>query len=449
MIYPVKIEHREYPNGNWEDWSDKLNTPPVINKRVESDLEGEAGIIVFDNAKMTFRYNSGELPYAVYSIDLSSKERYLKRVSYQYKGFFADPIEASTDTSDTIISDQGEELVGNYSTKQSVALFEGMDDFMQLSKPHSMPIKNVEVVDKLTALGILTANGARGNYSTLTRVQSVPYSSSGRLLDYESSGTGPFWTHKIFFVPEDYLNNSNHGDMTEVMYKAGDILVHPDDSALSETDRRKAIVTESVLETISQIIVNYGAGQITYNNVTYNKITLYSVFDGTVADAPFGRNLFSTWTISPPGFEPKSYNILSFNYYDKLYYGKAIFDETSQAFDGLKIIEALYNQQWGLPNPVSVTLKPSSLSFYLPLDYSDRLIFNNPFNTDPLSAIKMISNMVKSSSSSTIIGCYIYVDKNSNLVIQAKDSLASGGTRELLAIQSLKIGEQIRISGIN
>ncbi|HEX2982961.1 MAG TPA: hypothetical protein VHO28_05395, partial [Ignavibacteriales bacterium] len=63
MIYPVKLEFKIYPLGAWEDWSIYLSEPPSINRKVESENPGEAGLIVFDNASVSLYYDEGSSVY--------------------------------------------------------------------------------------------------------------------------------------------------------------------------------------------------------------------------------------------------------------------------------------------------------------------------------------------------------------------------------------------------
>ncbi len=125
MLYPTKIEFKDYPSGEWIDWSPYLSIAPVISRKVESDNEGEAGVIVFDKASVSFYYSEGNPVYSAFSIDLSGKQRYLFKISAP-----------KTD-------------------KSYVPLFEGIADFSTVKWPELSNEINFDISDKLTSLGIL------------------------------------------------------------------------------------------------------------------------------------------------------------------------------------------------------------------------------------------------------------------------------------------------------
>jgi len=135
MLYPIKIEFKDYPSGSWQDWSTYLLVPPVISKKVESENDGEAGAIVFDVANVKLKYASGSPVYTAFSADLSFKQRYVFRIS------------------------------APKSDKTYVQLFEGMADFSTLRWPEYKKAVSFDIVDKLSALNILQNRPVRTLYT--------------------------------------------------------------------------------------------------------------------------------------------------------------------------------------------------------------------------------------------------------------------------------------------
>jgi hypothetical protein len=132
MIYPVKLEFKIYPSGAWEDWSMYLSEPPSINRKVESENAGEAGLIVFDNASVSLYYDEGSSVYAAFQeTQLISAQRYLFRISLPK------------------------------SDKTYVQVFEGMADFSTIEWPDKSRLISFEVIDKLSAISLVGSGGAR------------------------------------------------------------------------------------------------------------------------------------------------------------------------------------------------------------------------------------------------------------------------------------------------
>jgi hypothetical protein len=159
MTYPVKIEFMDYPSGSWQDWTEYLVSFPSTNQRVESENDGEAGVIVFDTSSVTFRYEIGNPVYDAFSIDLTDKQRYVFRISYLK------------------------------SDKTYIQRMEGIADFSTIEWPENeQDIITFDVIDKISALGILSAVPSRvehcfedrilaqqpGAYSVVYGTESIP-----------------------------------------------------------------------------------------------------------------------------------------------------------------------------------------------------------------------------------------------------------------------------------
>lgn len=138
------IFYREWnpttPNA-WADWSTYLINSPALSKRIESDNEGEAGLIVFDDVELEMRLekmNGTASPVAIALNEgtLNSKDRLMIQLR----------------------------MYDSLSTYQTI--FEGMIDLSSLNYPYNKDdsgdiIKTVSftVVDKLSAMATLTPIG--------------------------------------------------------------------------------------------------------------------------------------------------------------------------------------------------------------------------------------------------------------------------------------------------
>jgi hypothetical protein len=374
LTYPVKIQFAEYSGSaiDWdesEDWSEYLVEAPTINRRVESENEGEAGVIVFDSASVTFRYDSGNPVHDVFNIDLSEKQRYLFRIS------------------------------APKSDKSYVVLFEGMADFSTITWPGDEPVISFEIIDKLSALGVLNATVARVEGTLVTRI--LDQAPTAVLLRYAVTAPGI-----IYLFPE----NSSHAglDLTEVLISPGEILSRPKSREEDGLEYENCIVIESELELD--------------DGVWKNKVT-------TTANVGTGTGPGEIIFESPYNEVPR--------YYEKEFYGVDINNISGgvlQSLDGLKIIEALYAQAWP---EATLTLKPSSLSYSIPSEYALRMIDNNPLGGTPLEAIKTLSESMNPASNAQS-GSYIYVNREGNLVIHSKHSTGIANAAYTQAVGTTK-----------
>jgi len=202
LLYPVKIEFKEYPSGSWADWSQYLAEAPVISKKVESENEGEAGVIVFDNASVSFRYDSSNPVYSAFSIDLSSKQRYLFRISA-----------VKTD-------------------KTYKQLFEGMADFSTIRWPDPDEGKLIafDCVDKLSALGMLSSELTRTETTLNARVLAqtpsafylvadLPSATELRLYSsFDAEGNNPYYFTSPIVFPGELIRDPQSWGGSEPRY---------------------------------------------------------------------------------------------------------------------------------------------------------------------------------------------------------------------------------------
>ncbi|BDQ03486.1 hypothetical protein [Ignavibacterium sp.] len=360
MISNIKIEFKDYPSGNWEDWSEYLADISSLSKNVESDNPGEAGTIVFDEVKISLRYLNGEPPYNKFSIDLSNINRYLFRIS-------------------SLKSD------GTF-----VPLFEGISDFSSISWNDYENVVEFSVVDKLSALGILTAEQIRDHYLIKDRLSDAAPLSTEYQFQYNNGVPNHIWICAAH--PNVY------DDLNSVLVNPGEVVDIPE---IVSGESRLRVITKSWLEI--HPIYNKICNRVEFvphlDSTNYNTI----IYDGN--------------------------NWLNHKAYKSLVYGEDINNIVSDelvSLDGLKLIKALYNQAWPGTN---FTVIPGSLTFNVPAEYAVRLVENNPFGKSPLDAIITLVNSIKPAGG--ISGSYLYVNKQGNLVLQSKNELTGGNQRDL------------------
>ncbi len=386
MIYPVKIEFREYPSGSYVDWSDYLVTDPAISKKVESDNEGEAGVITFDKASVVLRYEPGNAVYNAFSVDLSAKQRYLFRISAPKSN-------------------------GTY-----VQMFEGMADFSTIEWPELSNEISFDIIDKLSALSILPIDLQRPTSIECIALRGDPTATLAQIF----SGTGSNGIYSA--TGHDWGTFGNNGDEAIIVTFQGDTSQfwggYPT-NALGSTP-----------------LVNRGETLFTLNGQNYIvKDSWVDNVPSTLATA-LGFTVTATWVrLTPTIIAGTSAatnslalgipNVALSTYYDEAAEYIDILSATADAnghyncligFDVLKIIQALVNHLWTSANIINLS---GVLSYPIPVSSFSQLINENPFGQAPIDALKTIAASMQ---------CYIYYNKTGDLVIQKKANLGSNGT---------------------
>ncbi|HEX2984305.1 MAG TPA: hypothetical protein VHO28_12245 [Ignavibacteriales bacterium] len=358
MIYPVKIEFKLYPSGNYEDWSQYLSEPPTINRKVESDNPGEAGLIVYDNASVSFYYIEGSPVYTRFNdLNLAADKRYMFRIS------------------------------APLSNKTYKPIFEGMADFSTIEWPGESRLINFEIIDKLSALAMLQSKAPRGLYQL-----DVDITDSIR---YDITVLGQFLT----------LRKTVDGDpITPINpYAPGSIICrnHPS-SELNKFYLVKRVVPKT----------------ITVYNENGTVAGIYDAYEALIFNDLSGYS-------DPPNTEDRHYYHY-LPYYFNIDIGATqtiIVDgnptEELIAFDGIKLIQALIQQQW--PD-ISLINKTGAATFNIPLSYFEQLIFEQPFNSNPLEALKFLANTMN---------CYLFINSAGQAVIQSRNNLLGGAERNI------------------
>ncbi|MDR3625274.1 MAG: hypothetical protein P4L45_00490 [Ignavibacteriaceae bacterium] len=390
MIYPVKIEFKDYPSGEWTDWSRYLCTAPIISRKVESDNDGEAGVIVFDKASVSFYYIEDNPVYNAFSLDLSSKQRYLFRISAP-----------KTD-------------------KTYVPLFEGSADFSTIKWAEPSSEISFDISDKLTALGILpagqTQRGASFDCLNLRNADINPYGYPLFANIYSSAGSGSTYSQS----GHDWEAYGNYDDEAVIVT----FLNNPEDQSYSVFWGGAPVNHFNLCVNRGETLVDLDGNQYLVLESWNNTVPV------TVANA-IGYYVSCTWVRLTPKIPAGIVMVIAAgitNTYYSTYYNKPeeyidIISSSQdanglcplQSFDGLKIIGTIFNCVW--PDVSIVNLTGSS-TYPIPMEYFNRLIDENPLGTDPLSALKILSDTMK---------CYIYINRPGQLVIQSKSYLVSNG----------------------
>lgn len=361
-MYPVKIEFKEYQSDSWQNWSEYLAEVPDISMRVESDNPGEAGAIVFDSASVTFRYETGNPVYQKFSVDLTTAHRYVFKIS--------------------LLTPEN-----TYTQK-----FEGIADFSTISWNEYENLITFDVIDRISAIGLLTTEQCRIPFSIKRRLSNSSPISTGLEFRYHNNWHTAIWISG--FHPTVY------DDLNIILVEPGEVIDIPE---IIGGQSRLRVVTKSELATSPNTgkRANYIEFLPPLEQTTFNVIQ---------------------W---------EEEDIDNIKAYEMEFYGVNINNIDSNGIllhlDGFKVIEALYSQVWQGINLIKI---PGQLSYQVPAEYAIRLIGNNPFGQTPLDAFITMINSFKNSPSA-VSGCYVYVDNDGNLVVQARDSLTSGTQRSI------------------
>lgn len=370
-MYPVKINFKEYPAGNWQDWSEYLAEVPILTKLVESDNPGEAGAIVYDNAQVVFRYEPGSPVHQKFSIDLTTVQKYLFKL-----------LVLAPDS--------------NYTTK-----FVGVADFSTIRWNEHENLISFEIVDKLSALALLSAEQSRDRFSLKNRVIDASPVSTG--FEFRYHNNSPNFIYISAFHPYVY------DDLQTEVVQVGEIIDIPEIVGLQS---RKRVITRSYLTE------NPNTGKVA-NYVEFLPYLEETKFDVIQYEDP-------EWDMVI-GYQKNFYNI-DINNVD----GNSLV-----SLDGFKIIEALYKQAWADSNVVII---PPSINYSVPSEYAIRLIDDNPFGKTPLDALITMINSLKPETGE-LSGAYVYVDNTGHLVIQSRQYITAGQQR---VISSTKIIDKNR-----
>lgn len=410
----------------WMDWSMWRISTGQISRKVESENEGQAGAIVFDNVSMEFYFGESlsvagvtvENPvYKAFQGDIDSKKRFLIRLQAIKADYVSVAVPLVTNLYQKLVDNVGNYLVARYKASIGLTLFEGMIDFSSVEFPayndedgEFISSVGFEVVDKLSALSLVDPNNKmRELKSTLERVITLPY--KNRIMGWMiTDDTSPVYIKEfgLFFANSDLTQHSN---LTETIYKIGDIIVHPDDVDKEFGDQRIALVTESYLVTVASLIFHFTAEptgpSVTFTDVTYNKFKIFTF------DTDFNNLIYNR--VEGSAIAPKDYSNTQFVFYDRNYYGGDIGNisniagiDTLTSFNGVNVIKQMLQDKWG-----DIDLL-SDVASSIPLEFYEQLINEFPFDKEPLDALVYLA---------FTMNCYVFINKDNVLTFVKKKSL--------------------------
>jgi hypothetical protein len=118
----IKLEFKEYNEASWQDWTLYLIDYSDINKLIESELDADVGIIVFDSVSLTMKLESPVTDY-FNEVYLTASKKLMFRISKVKK------------------------LSNDY-----VRMFEGIVDLESIEFDEDFPYVSFDVLDKLSYL---------------------------------------------------------------------------------------------------------------------------------------------------------------------------------------------------------------------------------------------------------------------------------------------------------
>ncbi|WP_337872885.1 hypothetical protein [Ignavibacterium sp.] len=282
VLSNIKLEFKEYPGGSWTDWSEYLINSPAVSKKIESNNPGEPGAVVFDSVKLFLRYETGSPVYQKFSIDLSSIQRYLFKVSFLDNSL-------------------------NYVVK-----FVGQGDFSTIEWNEYNNIISFTVVDKLASISLIPSIPARGQRLLWERVLGQVSWATFIDFNYNTNVLDQIWI--TVGHPDVY------DDLTDLLVYPGEVLDIPE---ITTSISRLRVVKQSWLE-VHPI----------YNKVA-NRVVFSPPLDGSV------YNVVRYYIEDRPTVDPVIYESNIYGQDCNVYEGDEL-----KAYDGLKIIRGIYQTVW-------------------------------------------------------------------------------------------------------
>jgi hypothetical protein len=387
------LKFKDYPSGSWETWEPRglVSSLGSINRSVESKNVGEAGVVKYDKISASMYYTPTTKAYEKFSVDLTNKKRYLF------------------------------EILGIKSTGTEVKLFEGVTDFHTLEWPDLSRKVSFGIVDKLAALKLIDASLAREVYDVLYQINSDV---TVNQLYYQYAGDVTSQRHKWFL-----LRYRNYNELTqEAVNKATTLLNTPNLGSII----RSPFSTDEAYSIIKYKAKKSGEESDDLAPVYFDVITTDNNYPNTQGNSAVGSNL-KNW-----GDYFYGADILLTEYRSSytLKYNEGAGDQTitlgagyeAVGFDGLKIIEAIVKKAWSEISLVNLT---GDATYPLPLDYFSQLMGAQVFEKHPYDALVYLADSMQ---------CYIFINKDGNLVIQKKESLGTNGTTRSLVGKTIKPG---------
>ena len=424
----------------YQDWSIWRIENNVINRKVESDNPGEAGVVVFDNVTMSF-YMGDSLRIggidilnpvkAAFAGDLDAKKRFIIKIQAMKYDYPDTPQRIRTSDYKSLIDNAGNYLTISFKKYLSKTIFEGVVDFTTIDEPtypdddgEFSDVITFDVVDKLSALNTLATAQTRikgfmkpNVMGDDNDIDEIMYQKSTARKDFSIRyGKGDTPTG---YLPR-YITNDNApalGDLLNINFLTGQE---------AETDYLGLI-------TFKYLCPTEGSG---YGRMYYEMTTNYSDWIPGSMENPGGDywQYPTTQKWISALFNGQDIFVQVENVHKNIKLLSGITDVVGieiVAIDGIKLISAILKQRW--PDAEIVNkLKDGSGAFLptfaLPLNFIFQLLDEFPFGKDTLDALSYVINA---------IDCYIFTNVDGNFVLQNNNSFEFPTTEPALTVINL------------
>ena len=438
----LKIKFRNGFEGEPVDWTPYmvLQEAGPVKRMVESDNPGEAGLVVFDNVELSFRYEEGNPVYGAFYGNPGYGDLYLF------------------------------ELYAIKRNKDEIKLFEGIVDFTTIEWDLNEKKIRFTLTDKIMALSLLTdAEPQRGNINDASaRLNCGEY-----LTDYIKRiipGMGVWIEIQTYELINNggTLERGNPIAHTETVLKKGETFFHPGegiglclvtdcelmqsmggwtttfikthpvkwcrlmlplsagDTSITVSGNIFAEGDIIYLEKSSQTefikIINNGFGSdVSWIYGIERHYTGGVAYDWNEGDKTClsDTNLTYITDINSP---PVSTHI---TYYGNCYYGVEdiniygadSFGRNSLAgFDAFKILSGIISRTL---NPVTLVNRTGGISYPVSLNYYNTLCGVSPLGKHSFDALKLLADSMR---------CYMFIDRPGRFVIQSRGTLGAAGS---------------------
>lgn len=435
----LKVKFKNGINGFLTDWTPYMVIQEVgsLKRSVESENPGEAGLIVYDNVSLTFRYEEGNVVYDAFSGSLNEAQIYLF------------------------------EIFAVKSDKSEIKIFEGIADFSTLEWDLNELTLRFDVVDKLKALDMLTDSAAqRGEINDIiNRINCTDYLTD--IIKRSITGMGVWLEIQTYHLINNE-GNLERGDAiihTETILKKGETFLHPaegvglclvTDSELMTSmggwittfvkihPLKSCTLTLPLAEEDSTIVVS---GNIFEENDIVYLENAGQIEFLKILDAGFGSDVSWIYSVERHYTGETSFNwntgeIIKYSdinhtyitnlssppvsthlfYYANQYYNSPDINITGydsfgrnvlKAFDAIKILNAIVSR---VLSPVIFCNRTGENTYPVSLNYYNKLYDASPFGKHSLEAVKLLADSMR---------CYIFIDREGTFVIQKKSNLGA------------------------
>lgn len=372
----IKLEFKEYNEADWQDWTLYLIDYSDVNKMIESELDADVGVIVFDSISLTMKLESPLTDY-FNEVYLTASKKLMFRISKVKK------------------------LSNDY-----VRMFEGIVDLESIEFDDDFPYVSFDVLDKLSYLNKVERTNCKSLINLKTAagrgLPSLNYA-DGEYYELHIQGTTDLFVLLKRFVRIGGIITEEIVDQSLLKALYGEVLAVGDKyyfvkaSGLVDSSEYPGTRETRLKHTPGNDIIN-GVFRIDTADFPYQiggaAKPLYVYTRGL-----FGRD-FENISLLPIG-DAGSANV-----------------NTVTSFSGVLAIKAISSLV--IPN-IELVDRTSSVAS-IPLYYFKQLIFDSPFGENPLDALKFLAD--------TLL-LYAYFDKNGRLVVAQKTALTAGTSRTI------------------